>query len=68
MFVDRRKQLVRSLNTESNSCAAIFVSNREMTRNSDVLHEFRQESNFYYLSGFDEPDSIMLIRPNHPEE
>ncbi|MCH2524035.1 MAG: aminopeptidase P N-terminal domain-containing protein [Dehalococcoidia bacterium] len=68
MFVDRRKQLVRSLNTESNSCAAIFVSNREMTRNSDVLHEFRQESNFYYLSGFDEPDSIILIRPNHPEE
>ena len=68
MFENRRKKLIKSLNTESNSCAAIFVSNREMTRNSDVLHEFRQESNFYYLSGFDEPDSILLIRPNHPEE
>tara|TARA_B100000029_G_scaffold472734_1_gene513509 strand:- start:7462 stop:8772 length:1311 start_codon:yes stop_codon:yes gene_type:complete len=68
MFEERRKKLIGSLNAESNSCAAIFVSNRELIRNSDVLHKFRQESNFYYLSGFDEPDSIILIRPNHTDE
>jgi len=68
MFEDRRNKLIKSFAAESDSCAAIFVSNKEMIRNSDVLHEFRQESNFYYLSGFNEPDSIILIRPNHSKK
>ena len=29
--------------------------------------KYRQESNFYYLTGFDEPDSVCLIIPDHPE-
>lgn len=30
-------------------------------RNNDVTHEFRQDSDFYYLTGFDEPDAALVI-------
>lgn len=48
-------------------------------RNNDVTHEFRQDSDFYYLTGFDEPDaalvivggpeprSVLLVSPKDPE-
>jgi Xaa-Pro aminopeptidase len=31
-------------------------------RNNDVEHEWRQDSDFHYLSGFDEPDSVLVLR------
>ncbi len=43
--------------------AFVFPSNEEVLRNPDVHYPFRQESNFYYLSGFDEPESVLLILP-----
>lgn len=30
-------------------------------RNNDVEHEYRQDSDFYYLSGFDEPESVLVL-------
>ncbi len=31
-------------------------------RNNDVEHDYRQDSDFFYLTGFDEPDSVLLLR------
>jgi Xaa-Pro aminopeptidase len=31
-------------------------------RNNDVEHEFRQDSDLFYLTGFDEPQSVMVLR------
>ena len=39
-----------------------------MIRNNDVEYPFRQDSAFYYLTGFDEPDAIMLIDPAAADE
>ena len=48
-------------------------------RNNDVSHEFRQDSDFLYLTGFEEPDaalvlvggeaprSVSFVRPKDPE-
>jgi len=48
-------------------------------RNNDVEHEYRQDSDFYYLTGFDEPDCVLVlhssaeqpftlfVRPRDPE-
>src|SRR4051812_9969722 len=36
-------------------------------RNNDVEHEYRQDSDFYYLTGFDEPDSVLVLSSQHPE-
>lgn len=34
-------------------------------RNADVGHAFRQSSDFFFLTGFEEPDAIALIDPGH---
>jgi Xaa-Pro aminopeptidase len=31
-------------------------------RNNDVEHEYRQDSDFYYLTGFDEEESVLVLR------
>lgn len=30
-------------------------------RNNDVTHEFRQDSDFYYLTGLDEPGAVLVV-------
>ncbi len=45
---------------------AIFPAKPELMRNLDVEYDYRQESNFYYLSGFEEPESVLLLAPSEP--
>ena len=40
---------------------AIFPSSPVRARNNDVDHEFRQDSDLFYLSGFPEPESVVLM-------
>lgn len=37
-------------------------------RNNDVEHPYRQDSDFYYLSGFEEPESVLLLTNQHEEQ
>jgi Xaa-Pro aminopeptidase len=46
---------------------AIIPSSLETTRSHDTHYRHRQDSDFFYLTGFDEPDSIAVIAPAHPE-
>src|SRR4029077_5176217 len=34
---------------------------------NDTEYAFRQDSDFHYLTGFDDPDSIAVLRPNAPD-
>lgn len=36
-------------------------------RNRDVEHDYRQDSDFYYLSGFPEPEALMVLVAGRPE-
>jgi Xaa-Pro aminopeptidase len=36
-------------------------------RNNDVEHEYRQDSDLYYLTGFDEPDAVLVLSTVHPD-
>lgn len=40
---------------------AILVSNPERTRSSDTEHPYRQHSDIVYLTGFPEPDSVLVV-------
>ncbi len=42
---------------------AILPSAREVPRNRDVAYPFRQDSDFYYLTGFPEPEAVMVLIP-----
>lgn len=46
---------------------ALFPAAPVAFRNNDVLHEYRQDSDFYYLTGFDEPHSLLVLTNQHPE-
>ena len=73
----RRRALAIQL--PPNSVALIPAAN-ELLRNGDASHRFRQDSDFYYLTGFNEPDALLCVsageeafsvlfnRPNHAEE
>ncbi len=59
-FARRRKNLMALM--EPNSIA-IIPSAREQLRNRDTEYPFRQDSDFYYLSGFTEPDAVLVLAP-----
>jgi len=42
---------------------AILPAATMLIRNRDVEHAFRQDSDFYYLSGFNEPDAVIVLIP-----
>jgi Xaa-Pro aminopeptidase len=46
---------------------AIFPAAPAAVRNSDVEHPYRQDTDFYYLTGFEEPQAVAVLTPNHPE-
>src|SRR5258708_19298175 len=47
--------------------AAIFCSAPVSSRSGDVEYEYRQDSDFYYLTGFDEPESVAVFLPYHKD-
>ena len=61
IYKSRRINLSEKL--PKNSVLLIPGANTQY-RNADSAYAFRQDSNFYYLSGFCEPDSLMAIINN----
>jgi len=59
-FAERRRKLMDHMAPDS---IAILPSAPERVRNRDVLHPFRQDSDFYYLTGFGEPESVLVLIP-----
>lgn len=55
---ERRAELRKLMPPNS---AAVFFSNPIRNRSNDVDFEFHQDPNFYYLSGFTEPNSILIV-------
>ncbi len=46
---------------------AIIPSASEAIRNNDAEYRFRQDSDFYYMTGFEEPDSLAVFIPGRPQ-
>ena len=59
-FAKRRKTLMRMVGEDG---IAILPSAPVRIRSRDVEYRFRQDSDFYYLSGFAEPDSVAVLAP-----
>jgi Xaa-Pro aminopeptidase len=57
-FAKRRVKLLSQI--EDNSIV-IIPGNTELIRNGDAHYSFRQNSNFFYLTGFLEPDSLIVL-------
>ena len=57
MYAERRRQVLDKISEG----AAIFCATSEAIRNHDVHHDFRQDSDLYYLTGFEEPSTVLLL-------
>ncbi len=62
-FQRRRKRLMDMMGDES---IAIIPTSPVRMRNRDVEHPFRHDSDFYYLTGFAEPESVAVLIPGRP--
>ena len=63
-FKKRRKQLMQSIGKGN---IALIGSASVRIRNRDVDYPFRQDSDFYYLTGFNEPDSLAVFIPGREQ-
>ena len=57
----RRRALMRIMGDHS---IAIIPSSRQATRSRDTHYPYRADNNLLYLSGFDEPDALMVLIPS----
>src|SRR5262245_13628267 len=64
VFRERRRALMDRLGDG----VAVFLAAPETIRNNDVHHEYRQDSDFWYLTGFPEPDAVLVLRPGQSPE
>ncbi len=63
-FKARRRQLMRMMGENS---IAILPSAPIRTRNRDIDYPYRQDSDFYYMTGFAEPEAVAVLIPDGGE-
>lgn len=62
-YRQRREQLM----TKIGNGTAIFRSAPTAVMHNDVEYVFRQDSDFFYLTGFNEAEAVAVLAPHHPE-
>jgi Xaa-Pro aminopeptidase len=60
-FARRRRAVMEEMGEGS---IAILPSAPVRIRNRDVEYPYRQDSDFYYLTGFEEPEAVAVLMPN----
>ena len=63
-FVHRRRRLMRMIGKDA---IAVLPTHHEQVRNRDVHYPFRPDSDFYYLTGFPEPEAVAVLMPGRPQ-
>jgi Xaa-Pro aminopeptidase len=59
-FARRRKQLMRMADEDA---ILILPSAPERIRSKDTTYPYRQDSDFWYLTGFAEPEAVLVLAP-----
>ncbi len=62
-YQQRRQTLLARLGQNT----AIFASAPQAVMHNDVEYTFRQDSDFFYLTGFNEPGAVAVFAPHHGE-
>ncbi len=60
VFKARREKFLRNIEPAS---VVIFYSSPVRIRNNDTEYRYRQDDNFFYLTGIDEPNCILVLLP-----
>lgn len=62
-YRERSEQLMAEIGTGT----AIFKSAPVAVMHNDVEYAYRQDSDFFYLTGFNEPEAVAVLAPHHEE-
>ncbi|MBS1737389.1 MAG: aminopeptidase P N-terminal domain-containing protein [Bacteroidetes bacterium] len=65
IFIQNRQRFQKKMSKNS---IAIFNSNDELPSNGDALHDFKQNSDLYWLCGIEQPDTMVILFPDNPDE
>ena len=65
LFIKNRNKLFKLLKNKS---VAIINSNDEMPRNGDQTFPYRQNSDFFYLTGIEQEKSVLLLSKGYKKE
>ncbi len=57
-FIQRRQLVLQQIGSEG---VAVLFASPEQRRSNDTEFPFRQDSYFHYLTGFDEPQAVLLL-------
>jgi len=57
----RRAAFFDAMAASGGPAVAVLPAAPVFVRNNDVEHEYRQDSDFFYLTGFDEPESVLVL-------
>jgi Xaa-Pro aminopeptidase len=60
----RKPQLKEFMRRMDKDSVAIIPAAREAVRSHDTNYRYRQNSDFFYLTGFEEPDAVAVIAPS----
>ena len=63
-YARRRRALMREMGRDT---IAIIAAAPVHLRNNDVEYAYRQDSDFHYLTGFAEPESVAVLVPGRPQ-
>jgi Xaa-Pro aminopeptidase len=66
-FRKRRAQLAALMHAQGGGMAVLSAA-PEKTRNRDTHYPYRQDSYFHYLTGFDEPNAVLVILAKPPAQ
>lgn len=65
LFIKNRSKLKRSLEPGS---VAVVCSGERVPRSRDQYYPYRQQSDFFYLTGIGQEGFVLFISPDHPRE
>lgn len=63
LFRHNRERFVKKMKPGS---IAIFHSNYQYSWNGDAMYKFKQNSDFFWMSGIDQEDSVLVVFPDCP--
>jgi Xaa-Pro aminopeptidase len=61
VYRDRRAAVLKQMRAQTGGGLALVPTAAEVPRNRDSLYPFRHDSYFYYVSGFPEPEAVVVL-------
>jgi Xaa-Pro aminopeptidase len=61
LHAKRRRAFLEAVSAKGDDAVCVFPAAPVFTRNNDVEHDYRQDSDLFYLSGFPEPSAVLVL-------